>query len=60
MVSSQPNGTGMLRRQFLQVGFSGFLGFGLAELFAGQASAARPARRFPAGKWSGPGRRHGQ
>lgn len=40
---------GVLRREFLQVGFSGYLGLGLAELLAGRAlaeevAAAKPSR----------------
>src|SRR3954468_3454606 len=34
---------GVVRREFLQVGFSAFLGLGAAELLAGRARAARPA-----------------
>ena len=35
--------SGVVRREFLQVGFSGFLGLGMAELMAGRARAERPA-----------------
>ena len=35
---------GVVRREFLQVGFSGFLGMGLADLLAGQALAKTTGR----------------
>ena len=34
----------LIRRRFLQVGFSGFFGFGTAELLAGRALAERSFR----------------
>jgi hypothetical protein len=45
----------MIRREFLQVGYSGFLGFGLAELFMGRAvadgaAASKPNRITATGK----------
>jgi len=48
MKFSDPRPADLIRREFLQVGFSGFLGFGLADLMAGRAlaeggSAARPS-----------------
>jgi hypothetical protein len=36
---------GVLRREFLQVGFSGYLRLGLAELLAGRALAEEVSRR---------------
>jgi hypothetical protein len=36
---------GMVRREFLQVGFSGFLGLGLPGLLAGRVQASAPAPR---------------
>jgi hypothetical protein len=39
MVVTHRHETGVVRREFLQVGFSGFLGLGLSNLLAGQASA---------------------
>src|ERR1700761_3183367 len=51
MIASRPQATGIVRREFLQVGFSGFLGMGLQGLLAGRALAggaadgARPPRR---------------
>jgi hypothetical protein len=41
MTHSHP--AGVIRREFLQVGFSGFLGIGLAELMAGRARAESTA-----------------
>jgi hypothetical protein len=38
---------GVLRREFLQVGFSGYLGLGLAELLAGRALAEEVATAKP-------------
>jgi hypothetical protein len=35
---------GFVRREFLQVGFSGFLGLGMPALLTGRASAATPGR----------------
>src|SRR4051794_36129124 len=35
--------SGVVRREFLQVGFSAFLGLGTADLMAGRARAERPA-----------------
>ncbi|WP_435016755.1 DUF1501 domain-containing protein [Tundrisphaera sp. TA3] len=39
----QTNGPGMIRREFLQVGFSGYLGLGLPNLLAGRARADAPS-----------------
>jgi hypothetical protein len=41
MTASHPHPSGVIRREFLQVGFSGFLGLGLSELLAGRARAER-------------------
>ena len=35
----------MIRREFLQVGFCGFLGFGLADLLGGATAGTRPRAR---------------
>lgn len=40
MRSTHRHGIGMVRREFLQVGFSGFTGLSLANLVAGRAGAA--------------------
>jgi hypothetical protein len=40
MAATHRHAHGMVRREFLQVGFSGFLGLGLPGLLAGRASAA--------------------
>jgi hypothetical protein len=42
---------GFVRREFLQVGFSGLIGFGVADLLARRTSAASPARaKSPVGQ----------
>jgi uncharacterized protein (DUF1501 family) len=43
MVVPHRHETGVVRREFLQVGFSGFLGLGLSNLVAGQARASAMA-----------------
>src|SRR5258708_1811725 len=40
MISTHRHAFGMVRREFLQVGFSGFLGMSASALLAGRASAA--------------------
>jgi hypothetical protein len=45
MVVTHRHETGVVRREFLQVGFSGFLGLGLSNLLAGQACAKSAAPR---------------
>ncbi len=42
MTSSHNHGRGMVRREFLQVGFSGFLGMSLSSLLARRAAAGVP------------------
>ena len=42
MVPSHRHATGVVRREFLQVGFSAFLGLGASQLIAEQARAAAP------------------
>ena len=39
---THPTTRGLVRREFLQVGFSGFLGLGLPSLLAGRARAVNP------------------
>ncbi len=46
---------GIVRREFLQVGFSGFLGLGLPALLAGRAEG-RPASGPRTGRRRGPSR----
>ncbi len=43
----------LIRREFLQVGFCGFLGFGLADLLAGRALAEGVAAAKPGGARAG-------
>ena len=43
----------LIRREFLQVGFCGFLGFGLADLLAGRALAEGIAAAKPSGATAG-------
>src|SRR5271157_2724925 len=43
----------LIRREFLQVGFRGFLGFGLADLLAGRALAEGVAAAKPSGATAG-------
>src|SRR5271157_720265 len=43
----------LIRREFLQVGFCGFLGFGLADLLAGRALAEGVAAAKPSGATAG-------
>ena len=40
METSHRHSVGFVRREFIQVGFSGLLGFGLPELLAARARAA--------------------
>lgn len=42
MSTSHRHATGLIRREFMQVGFSGFLGLGASHLFAERAKAAAP------------------
>ena len=44
MATTHRHAHGIVRREFLQVGFSGLLGLGLPGLLAGRASAGRVAR----------------
>ena len=45
MTSPHSHATGVVRREFLQVGFSGFLGMGASALWNAQAKAAAPTAR---------------
>src|SRR5277367_5634406 len=48
MDASHRHSVGFVRREFIQVGFSGLLGLGLSDLVAGRARAAGgPAGRAP-------------
>jgi hypothetical protein len=47
METTHRHGVGFVRREFIQVGFSGLLGFGLSELLAAKAQAGRDAKTGP-------------
>jgi len=53
MKSCDSHSGDLIRREFLQVGFSGFLGFGLADLLAGRALAEGAAGARPSGAKTG-------
>lgn len=48
MIPDHRHEVGIVRREFLQVGFSGFLGMGLPALLAGRSGAAGSPGRAPA------------
>jgi hypothetical protein len=47
---SHSHNRGLSRKEFLQVGFSGLLGFGLTEVLAGRKVKAAPKTSLPTGK----------
>ncbi len=47
MTPSHRHGCGIVRREFLQVGFSGFLGLGLSSVLAARANAAKISGPLP-------------
>ena len=47
---SHRHALGISRKEFVQVGFSGLLGLGLADVLAGRTVAAAPRPSLPAGK----------
>ena len=55
MTPAHRHTTGIVRREFLQVGFSGFLGLGLPGLLAGRGDRPPSERPARAGEVGDPG-----
>ena len=50
METSHRHSVGFVRREFIQVGFSGLLGLGLSDLLAGRARGGRPGGVVPSSR----------
>src|SRR6516162_1154455 len=56
MAMNHTHAVGVIRREFLQVGFSGYLGLGMADLLAGRTRAERAGQRQGPGHVAAPPR----